>query len=143
MPSKKRPPRHPYNSFLKERANELRRQSTPAEKHFWNNLRKMPFYGAITFNRQKPIGNYIADFYCHLLQLVIEIDGDSHGQSRTLKKDAERTEFLETQGLTVLRFTNREVEENVEAVLTKVEEFMEKQKGKSPPAPFGEGGVKT
>jgi len=47
MPSKKRPPRHPYNSLLKEKAKELRRQSTPAEKHFWNNLRKMPFYGAI------------------------------------------------------------------------------------------------
>jgi len=92
----------------------------------------MPFYEAIVFNRQKPIGNYIVDFYCHQFQLVIEVDGDNHGEPPTQEKDIERTQFLESQGLTVLRFTNREVEENVGAVMIRVEEFIEKNKGKSP-----------
>jgi very-short-patch-repair endonuclease len=73
----------------------------------------MPFYESLTFNRQKPIGNYIVDFYCHRFRLVIEIDGDSHGQSENQKKDIERTRFLQTHGLTVLRFSNSEVEKSL------------------------------
>ena len=96
----------PYAANLKEKARDLRNQSTPAEKRFWNGLRKMPFYESLTFNRKKPIGNYIVDFYCHRLHLVVEIDGDSHGQTETQLKDIERTRFLQSQGLTVLRFTN-------------------------------------
>lgn len=139
MPPKKRPCEHPYSSHLKERAKELRGQPTPAEKLFWNSLRKMPFYETVVFNRQKPIGNYITDFFCHQLQLIIEIDGDSHGPAHAQSKDAERTEFLESQGLTVLRFTNREVEENVEAVMVKVEAFIENGRGKSPQPPSEKG----
>ncbi len=130
MPSKSRPQKLPYNALIKERAQNLRIQSTPAEKHFWNSLRKMPFYESTTFNRQKPIGNYIVDFYCHSFQLVIEIDGDSHGKPVTQSNDMKRTEFLEAQGLTVQRFTNREVMDNIEAVMIEVENFI--KKGKSP-----------
>jgi len=50
------------------------------KKIFWNALRRMPFYKSLKFNRQKPIEPYIVDFYCHRLRLVIEIDGDSHGE---------------------------------------------------------------
>ena len=139
MTSKSRPLKHPYSPHLKERSRKLRNQSTPAEKHFWNSLRKMPFYESTAFNRQKPIGNYIADFYCHRLRLVIEIDGDSHGETLTQNKDIDRTEFLEPQGLTVLRFTNREVEKNVEAVMLQLEELIEKEKGKSPRPPSEKG----
>lgn len=135
MPPKKRPRELPYSPHLKEKSKELRGQPTPAEKRFWNSLRKMPFYETTVFNRQKPIGNYIVDFYCHRLRLVIEIDGDSHGQTQSQNKDSRRTEFLESQGLTVLRFTNQEVIENVEAVMVKIEEFIEKGKGKSPQPP--------
>lgn len=95
----------------------------------------MPFYESITFNRQKTIGSYIVDFYCHQFRLVIEIDGDSHGQPLTQSKDVERTEILESRGLAVLRFTNLEVEKNIEAVMVKIEEFIEKEKGKSPQPP--------
>ena len=139
MTFKKRPRELPYSPHLKERAKELRGQPTPAEKKFWNSLRQMPFYKTIVFNRQKSIGNYIVDFYCHQFQLVIEIDGDSHGPAFAQSKDAERTEFLEAQGLTVLRFTNREVEERVEAILIQLEELIEKEKGKSPRPPSEKG----
>lgn len=139
MTSKNRPLKHHYNEQLKERAKELRGQPTPAEKHFWNNLRQMPFYESVAFNRQKPIGKYIVDFYCHQFQLVIEIDGNSHGQPLAQENDIRRTQFLESQGLSVLRFTNREVDENVGAVLITVEEFIEKEKGKSPQPPSEKG----
>jgi very-short-patch-repair endonuclease len=139
MTSKKRPREHPYSPHLKESSKELRGQPTPAEKKFWNSLRKMPLYETTVFNRQKPIGNYIADFYCHRFQLVIEIDGNSHGSEFAQNKDSKRTEFLESQGLTVLRFTNREVEDNVEAVMVKVEAFIGKEKGKSPQPPSEKG----
>ncbi len=135
MPSKKRPRKHPYSPLLKNKSRKLRNQPSPAEKRFWNFLREMPFYESITFNRQKTIGSYIVDFYCHQFRLVIEVDGDSHGQSLTQSKDVERTEFLESQGLTVLRFTNAEVEENIEAGILKIEEFIEKEKTKSPQPP--------
>ncbi len=88
----------------------------------------MPFYESLTFNRQKPIGKYIVDFYCHRLRLVIEIDGDSHGQTDTQIKDIVRTGFLQSQGLTVLRFSNSEVEKNLEAVMLEIEGFIEKNK---------------
>ena len=94
----------------------------------------MPFYESTTFNRQKPIGNYIVDFYCHKLQLVIEIDGDSHGQSLAQFNDKKRTAYLESQGLTVLRFTNREVEDNLEAVMIEIEKLVEKGKSPQPPS---------
>jgi very-short-patch-repair endonuclease len=134
MSSKKRPRKLPYSTLLKERSRKLRLQSTPAEKHFWNNLRKMPFYQSTAFNRQKPIGDYIVDFYCHKFRMAIEIDGDSHGQSPNQNNDIERTKFLEAQGLTVLRFTNREVEDNVEAVMVKIEKLIGKGKSPQPPS---------
>lgn len=141
MSPKKRPRKYPYSPLLKNKSRELRSQPTPAEKTFWNCLRKMPFYESVTFNRQKSIGNYIVDFYCHQFRLVIEIDGDSHGQPLTQTKDIERTDFLELQGLAILRFTNAEVENNIEAVMVKIEEFIRNRKKQIPPAPFVEGGA--
>jgi very-short-patch-repair endonuclease len=141
MPTKKRLPNLTYSPLLKKRSTKLRNLPTPAEKHFWNCLREMPFYEALTFNRQKPIGRYIVDFYCHRSQLVVEIDGDSHGESLTQIRDVERTEYLESQGLAVLRFTNREVEGNIEAVMLKVEEFIDMKKA-NPPSPLRRRGSK-
>ena len=79
MSEKDLPPHIPYNKSLNEKARQLRNNSTPPERHFWNALRKMPFYKTTKFNRQKPLGEYIVDFYCHEHRLVIEIDGDTHG----------------------------------------------------------------
>ena len=120
------PQKLPYNTNLKKISRKLRNQPTPAETHFWNSLRKMPFYESTTFNRQKPIGNYIVDFYCYQFQLVIEIDGNSHGEPVTQTKDIKRTEFLESQGFTVIRFTNQEVEGNIDAVMVEIEKLVEK-----------------
>ncbi len=124
MASKNRPYPFPYDGPLKEKARLLRSNPTPAEKLFWKALRQMPFYKAQKFYRQKPIGSYIVDFYCHQIRLVIEIDGNSHGETETIIYDQKRTQFLQSQGLTVLCFTNREVEGNIEAVMVKLEEFI-------------------
>ena len=98
----------------------------------------MEFYKPLTFNRQKPIGPYIVDFYCYHVQLVIEIDGHSHGETKIKVNDQKRTELLESQGLAVLRFTNAEVERNIEGVMAKLEAFIvkERKSGVNHPSPL-------
>jgi len=79
-----------YNPKLKERARELRKNSTPSEIELWKSLRGAQLHG-YTFNRQKPLDEFIVDFYCRKLGLVIEIDGDSHdakqNTTRSVSKD--------------------------------------------------------
>jgi len=118
----------PYRESIKEKARTLRNNPTPAETLFWNTLRQMPFYRSQTFCRQKPIGSYIVDFYCYRHRLVIEIDGDSHGETDTKIKDQKRSEFLQSKGLGVIRFTNRDVEKNIEGVMATLEEIISKRK---------------
>lgn len=132
MPGKHRKHLLTYDESLTEKARELRNQPTPAEKHFWYHLRQMPFYKGTRFNRQKPIGSYIVDFYCHRYQLVIEIDGDTHGTDEAKRRDQARTDFLSAQGLTVVRFFNRDVMTNIEGVLGEVERIIRKKEEKSP-----------
>ncbi len=88
----------------------------------------MPWYPDFKFNRQKPLGNYIVDFYCHQLRLVVEIDGDSHWEDKEIARDKIRTAFLESHGLTVLRFANRDVTSRINGVMLQLEEFVEMQK---------------
>ena len=95
----------------------------------------MSFYEKITFNRQKPLGNYIADFYSHSLKLVIEIDGDSHGDSSSIAYDSKRTSYFESKGLMVIRFTNREVLNNIEGVMKRMCQLVE-EKVENPPNPL-------
>lgn len=125
-------PHIPYNKNLLPKARELRNNPTPPEKTFWNALRKMPFYRAAKFNRQKPLGKYIVDFYCHRFRLVIEIDGDSHASESARKYDQKRTDFLEAQGLQVVRFTNREVPENIEGAMQTLEEIIGQNQSERP-----------
>ena len=95
-----------YNRSNVELARELRKNMTPEEKHLWYDyLRDYD----IRFQRQKPLGNYIADFFCADAKLVIEIDGSGHGEEKQQKIDKERTEYMESVGLKVIRFTNQEV----------------------------------
>jgi very-short-patch-repair endonuclease len=101
-----------------ELARNLRRNMTPQEKRLWYGwLRNLPF----RFQRQKPIGDYIVDFYCHKAKLVIEIDGWRHFTNEGLEQDAKRTEFLETLGLRVLRFKGHEVDNSIEGVAAEIE----------------------
>lgn len=96
----------PYNKQLTVRAKELRNSMTLAEKRMWHEcLKNFPF----KFLRQKPIDNFIVDFYCSELGLVIEIDGGTHVEEKDLIYDKQRTKILESYGLKVLRFWNDDV----------------------------------
>ena len=108
----------PYNPDLNQRARELRNHLTFAENMIWTHfLRKHKF----TFQRQKPINHFIVDFYCSTIQLVIEIDGDSHFTDESKIYDEERTAILNGYGLKVLRFTNKEVIESFKKVCEAIE----------------------
>jgi len=99
-------------------ARELRNKPTSTEIIFWN-LIKQNFPG-FRFKRQHPISQYIADFYCHKLMLVIEIDGSIHRTEEAKESDLIRDEFMESLNLKVLRFTNDEVCKNGENVVEKL-----------------------
>jgi len=93
----------------------LRKNMTKQEQKLWNILRNKKFYG-FKFKRQVPIGNYIVDFVCELQNLIIEIDGGQHNEPCNIKRDIERTEFLNSKGYKIIRFWNNEIEENIEGV---------------------------
>ena len=100
---------------MQQRARELRRELTPAEQKLWQHLRGGQIEGA-QFRRQHAVGTYIVDFFCAKSKLVIEVDGDSH--SDQIEYDAERTHWLNEQKYyRVIRFTNREVLQNLEGVI--------------------------
>lgn len=101
-----------------ERARRLRRDATPAEKELWFALRRGGLNG-YKFRRQQRLGPFIADFACQSARLVIEVDGDSHAAQ--IDYDARRTEFLAREGYRVLRFTNREVMNNLDGVCRVIE----------------------
>ena len=100
-----------------ERARDLRRTSSPAERMLWKSLSRRQIQGH-HFTRQRQIGPYFADFACRQLKLVIELDGYSHDMRQMT--DQTRDAFLKGQGWTVLRFRNGHVMENLDAVLTAI-----------------------
>ena len=101
-----------HNQVL-SRARLLRRTSTPMEAQLWEHLRNKGCSG-FKFRRQAPIGQFIADFVCYEVRLIVELDGDSH--TVRAEYNAERTAWLEKQGFIVLRFTNAEVRDSPEGV---------------------------
>jgi cyclase len=106
-----------YNAdpLIFENAKELRKRLTPAEQTFWLRLKEeFPEY---KFRRQHPISIYIADFYCHKLKLVIEIDGPIHDSKEAKVNDEKRQKNLENLNLTVIRFTNEQIRSKVENVI--------------------------
>ena len=94
----------------------LRKFTTPAEMRLWRHLRDRRMADA-KFRRQHEFGPYILDFYCHESHLVIEADGNQHGESEVMAYDAERTQYLAERGLRVMRFTNAQVMTETESVL--------------------------
>ncbi len=111
----------PYNPQLVEIAKQLRKDMTPAEKKLWHNYLKTFKFRVL---RQRPIDNFIVDFYCAELRLVIEVDGDSHFTMEGKAHDLERTQILEAYGLKVVRFSNDEVLNNFEGVYMRIEELI-------------------
>ena len=105
-----------YNQRLKARARLLRRNPTDAELHLWQRLRRKQILG-VQFYRQKPIGNYIVDFYAPAVRLVVELDGSQHLEHGQAEYDARRTRDLKQQGVTVLRFDDRQALLETESVL--------------------------
>jgi very-short-patch-repair endonuclease len=104
---------------LQERARELRKNMTPAEKILWEKLRHNQLNG-LQFRRQQIINPFIVDFYCHSKALAVEVDGDIHDLQQ--EYDAERSSYLITCGFRILRFTNDEVKNNLVRVLQKISE---------------------
>ena len=107
-----------YNKNLIPLAKSLRKNATPQENHLWYD-----FLRSYTprFQRQKTIGQFIADFYCEKAKLVIELDGSQHFTPEGHTYDEARTAAIETVGVTVLRFTNREIDSQFEAVCTAID----------------------
>ena len=120
----------PYNRTLKEFSRDLRSHSTLSEILLWQKLRASQFRG-YAFNRQKPLGNYIVDFYCRKLDLVIEIDGNSHEYEEAVLEDEERQRVLEQLGVYFLRFPDLEVKRSMASVMNEIGFFMDDFEGKS------------
>ena len=96
----------PKNADLLENARHLRKEMTPQERRLWYQfLREYP----VKIYKQRIIGNYIVDFYCASAKLVIEIDGSQHYEEDGVTYDAERTKYLESLGLRVVRYSNAEI----------------------------------
>lgn len=110
-----------YNSALKERARYLRNNSTLSEILLWKYLKGKQMMG-YDFHRQKPLDNFIVDFFCHRLMLAIEIDGNSYDLKEDY--DMERQSKLESLGIRFLRFTDSEVKQNLTGVVRAIEEWI-------------------
>ena len=109
------------NNF--EYARQNRQKQTKPEKLLWNRIRNRQLKG-YKFRRQHPISNFIADFYCHERLLAIETDGNYHNQEEQSDYDSGRTFEINELGIRILRFTNQEVEQDIERVLKVVKKFL-------------------
>jgi very-short-patch-repair endonuclease len=112
----------PYNKKLKQFSRNLRSNSTLSEVLLWNELKAAKLRG-YKFNRQKPLRKYIVDFYCKKLNLVIEIDGESHVDKE--ESDTIRQKELEKIGLKFLRFEDSEVKQDIDSVLRRINSFID------------------
>ena len=116
---------------LKEFSRQLRNHSTLGEILLWKKLRA----GSVmrySFNRQKPLNNYIVDFYCKPLNLVIEIDGGYHNGPIQQIKDKERQEILESMNLNFLRFPDQQVRKDIEMVINTIQNYIQEYEEKHP-----------
>ena len=111
-------------------AKELRKNLTHSEMILWGYLRTKPF--GHKFRRQHPLGIYIADFYCHSLKPVIEVDGDIHLDADVKANDEQRQIILESDGLRILRFRNEEINRGLETVILRTETFIVNDKNGKP-----------
>lgn len=110
-----------YNRSLKPRAQQLRRESTYQENCLWYQfLRNHPYQ----FRRQKQFARYIVDFYCSSAKLVIEVDGMQHHEHDARLHDHARTCYLESLGLHVIRFTNKQIDEDFQSVCDQINQYL-------------------
>ncbi len=115
------------NKELTPFAQDLRRNMTPEERQLWYHfLRDHP----MQFYRQVTCGNYIMDFYCPLVKLAIELDGNQHAEPEGLEKDRIRTAYLNEQGIYVLRLPNRRIWVNFRGVCEGIDDLVKKRGGR-------------
>ena len=112
------------NKKLTHLSQTLRKNQTKEESLLWNCFLKKYI---VQFRRQYIIGQYIVDFYCHKAKLVIELDGSGHYEPEIIQKDRIRTEYLESLGISVLRFTNLDIKRNFSAVCEKIDLTVQKR----------------
>ena len=113
----------PYNPKLKELARQLRNNSTKAEVFLWQKIKRKQYFG-YDFHRQKPSDNYILDFFCNELMLGIEIDGYSHEIVEVYNKDLVKEAKMKSLGISLLRFTDNQVFDDMDNVLRAIEAFI-------------------
>lgn len=114
-----------YNRTDEKNKRRMLRGNMPqAEIILWSKLKNKGLK-KYKFRRQYSVGKFVIDFYCPKLKLAIEVDGDSHFIEGSKARDMERQTILESFGITFLRFTNREISENINVVLTKIVEYIE------------------
>ena len=115
-----------FYGLLKQFATENRKKETPAEMVLWKYLRGKQL--GVNFRRQHIIGNYISDFACLTLKLIIELDGGYHQLPSQKISDEERTKWLESRGFTIMRFTNEEVLGDIEETINKIRNYVYENK---------------
>ncbi len=115
---------YPYNPKLKLLARKLRNNSTYAEVLLWNQLKNKKLKG-YDFHRQKPILNYILDFFCHELYLAIEVDGITHDTENQQVKDKVRQSEIEALGITFLRFDDMDIKTQMDGVISEILNYVE------------------
>src|SRR4051812_10055320 len=118
------PSNNNYNKKLKPFAQELRKESTKSEIYLWKKLLQNKQMLGYTFLRQRPIGKYIADFFCKELKLIIELDGLTHHDKTVSEKDAVKENYLIENGYSVLRFNDEEVLYQIDNIRRAIEDFV-------------------
>jgi very-short-patch-repair endonuclease len=114
----------PYNPKLKLLARQLRKNMTLSEILLWEHLKNKKMCG-FDFDRQRPIDEFIVDFYCKELMLAVEIDGSAHDDEKSWQKDQSRQRKLEQLGVKFLRFMDEDVKKNMEGVLTIIQQWIQ------------------
>ena len=110
----------------RRKAQTLRKNQTKEENHLWYDfLKSYP----IQFKRQYQVGQYYVDFYCHQAKLVLELDGSQHYEEKGAAYDAQRTEYLNAQGLEVLRFANTDIWKNFAGVCEEIDTQVRRRLG--------------
>ena len=128
-----------YNKKLQPFAKALRSDMTKAEACLWKYVLKARMMKGYQFRRQRPVLNYIADFMCKELNLIIEVDGITHTYEVVAQNDEKRTSDLEKHGFTVLRFTDEEVLQQIDRVFNSIANWIETNATVPPPGPRQRG----
>jgi len=120
-----------YQHYLKSSSRQLRKNMTDAEQMIWYRVRRKQIMG-VQFYRQKPLLNYIVDFYCAKAHLIIELDGSQHFEDEYQQSDSVRDKALMDIGLLVLRFDNHQVLTEIDSVIRHIYNVVEKRLSNPP-----------